>query len=206
MSNTPTTAAATTTPRIGIAVFILHLVPDTQPQQYKFILGRRLGSHGSNTWALPGGHLEHGESFEACAIRETLEETDLDIHDVRFLTVTNDLMPNLKDDRGGVLHYATIFMVARVKAADAQAEVAGDGMPVVKVMEPLKCAGWEWVSWEEMEGWARSQISRESLSAEGEPGSRKEVGESTGLGEDGNRQLFTPMVNLLLQRPGVVPS
>lgn len=58
----------------------------------------------TGTWALPGGHLEFGESFETCAVRETLEETGLNIKDVRFLTATNSVMT--AEDK----HYVTIFM------------------------------------------------------------------------------------------------
>jgi 8-oxo-dGTP diphosphatase len=219
MSSKPTLASAV--PRIGVAVFILHPVPTTQAttpsqptssQQYKFILGQRLGSHGSNTWALPGGHLEFGESFEECAIRETLEETDLDIEDVSFLTTTNDLMPSAKRD-GSMLHYATIFMVAKVKASGGADGVNGKRenteLPDVKVMEPNKCAGWEWVSWEDLERWGNAQILREG---DGQRETKEIVGLQNGYGgKDGedqqqDRQLFTPMVNLLLQRPGIIPS
>lgn len=31
------------------------------------------------TWALPGGHLEIGESVQETAVREIKEETDLDL-------------------------------------------------------------------------------------------------------------------------------
>ena len=44
----------------------------------------RLGSHGAGTYALPGGHLEMGESWEACAAREVLEETGLEVSGLRF--------------------------------------------------------------------------------------------------------------------------
>lgn len=216
--------SASTIPRIGVAVFILHPVvtaPTTQAhpqkQQYKFILGLRKGSHGSNTWALPGGHLEHGESLEACATRETLEETGLNIEDVRLLTATNDLMPSAKQP-GLTLHYVTVFMVARVKGAarevcaETEAEhggglVVGTVMPDVKVMEPDKCAGWEWVSWENLEAWVKAQILREEGHRGQGEGERCRRGTDNGGEIDShNRQLFTPMVNLLLQRPGVIPS
>ena len=62
------------------------------------------------TYALPGGHLDFGESFEQCAAREVKEETGLNVQDVRFLTATNTVF----GDAGK--HYVTIFMTAMVVA------------------------------------------------------------------------------------------
>lgn len=59
-------------PRVGVGVFVLN-------SQGYILLGKRLGSHGSGTLALPGGHLELHESFEECAIREVLEETGIEL-------------------------------------------------------------------------------------------------------------------------------
>jgi len=54
-------------PLVGIAVLVM--------KDGKLLLGRRKGSHGENEYASPGGHLEHMESFAACATREVMEET-----------------------------------------------------------------------------------------------------------------------------------
>ncbi|MCA9327773.1 NUDIX domain-containing protein, partial [Candidatus Saccharibacteria bacterium] len=43
-------------PQVGIGVFII--------KDGQILLGRRKGSHGKGEYALPGGHLENGESFE----------------------------------------------------------------------------------------------------------------------------------------------
>ena len=61
-------------------------------------------AHGANTWSIPGGHREYGESWEECAKREVLEETGLEITNVRLLTVTNDLFEN--DQK----HYITLWV------------------------------------------------------------------------------------------------
>jgi len=42
------------------------------------------------TWGPPGGHLELGESFEDCVIREAKEEIGIEIQAPKFFAVTND--------------------------------------------------------------------------------------------------------------------
>lgn len=45
------------------------------------------------TYALAGGHLEFGETFEDCARREIKEECDIDLGSVTFLTAVNTVYP-----------------------------------------------------------------------------------------------------------------
>ena len=63
----------------------------------------RLGAHGRGEFAVPGGHLEFGESWEDCAKREVLEETGLQLSNLRFETAVNSVF-------GDDAHYVTIFM------------------------------------------------------------------------------------------------
>jgi 8-oxo-dGTP diphosphatase len=91
-----------------------------------------MGSHGAGTWALPGGHLEFGESVEACAVRETEEETGLRVYVIGRGPYTDDVMPNEGK------HYITVFVLARSE----------QGTPQVR--EPAKCEGWSWFPWSEL--------------------------------------------------------
>lgn len=123
-------SATVEVPRVGVGVFILN-------HQNDFIFGRRKGSHGAGTWALPGGHLEYGESFEECAKREVLEETGLQIEHPQFLTAVNSIL----QDSGK--HYVTIFMASKMERAYDQPQL----------LEPEKCEGWHWISWKTMLQW-----------------------------------------------------
>ena len=111
-------------PRVGVAVFVL--------RGGRFLLGRRRGAHGAGEWALPGGHLEFGESIEACARREVAEETGLALANVRLGPYSNDHF--IAEGR----HYVTLFVLAD----------APGGEPTLR--EPEKCDGWEWRSWSEL--------------------------------------------------------
>lgn len=96
----------------------------------RVLIGKRIGAHGKNTWAFPGGRLEFGESWEACALRELEEETGLVVNTPQFVGATNDV--HLAEGR----HYITIFMHAHYK----------DGEPEAR--EPHKCLVWEWHPWD----------------------------------------------------------
>ncbi|KAI2499489.1 hypothetical protein MHU86_15009 [Fragilaria crotonensis] len=126
--------------RVGVGV----LVRDPH-QPWKFFCGIRKGSHGAGSLALPGGHLEMMETWDECAKREVKEEMDIDIVNLQFAHVTNDVMVDEQK------HYVTIFMMGEF--ADPQATLVN--------MEPEKCEGWESFSWNElveMRGKGRPQL------------------------------------------------
>lgn len=108
--------------RVGTGVIIV--------RDNKVLLGRRIGKLGTGTWGFPGGHLEFGESLEDCAVRETLEETGLTVKNARVITAVSDCFA----DR----HYVTVYLQADYTGGEAQ------------VMEPEKCAEWQWFVWDNL--------------------------------------------------------
>lgn len=105
-------------PLVGVGV-VVH-------RDGKILLGRRRASHGAGCWSLPGGHLEFGETPQACAYREVLEETGLRLSFVQDGPWVNSVFEHEQK------HYITIFMLAD----------APDGEPQRR--EPDKCDGWQW--------------------------------------------------------------
>lgn len=105
-------------PTIGIGVFVW--------KDKQFLMGLRIGAHGSNTWSIPGGHLEYGEHWEESAVREVMEETGMKIADVRFVALTNDIFE--KDHKHSVTIWVECDWV--------------DGEPTV--LEPDKLIKLEW--------------------------------------------------------------
>lgn len=108
--------------KVGVAILIRRESCDDDT----ILAGVRQGSHGANTWCPPGGGLEYGESVEACARREALEETGLELLSVSHpFACTDDIVDG------------TQWITVWVKAT-----VADDAVP--KLMEPEKCSVWEW--------------------------------------------------------------
>lgn len=104
-------------PRVGIGVAII--------KDGKILLGKRKSSHGDGEYGGPGGHLEHLESFAECARRETLEETGVEIDNIRLLCLTNLTKYAPK-------HYVDIGVIADWKGGEP------------RILEPEKCNGWAW--------------------------------------------------------------
>ena len=105
-------------PKVGLGVMII--------KDGKVLFGKRKGTgHGDGQYEFPGGHLEHLESFEECAKRETKEECGINIDNIRF-----QFLCNLK--KFAPKHYVHIGMVAEWKKGDP------------KILEPEKSDGWDW--------------------------------------------------------------
>lgn len=98
----------------------------------KILLGLRKGSHAAGTWAFPGGHVEYMEDPKECCVRETLEESGIEIKNVKFWTYTNDIFP--EDDK----HFICLVFTADWSKGEA------------RIMEPNKCEKWEWFDWKEL--------------------------------------------------------
>ena len=107
-------------PGVGMGIFVF--------KDGKFLMGIRKNPHGIGKWALPGGKLEFNEELEDCARREVKEETGLEIKNIRFKAITNDMFKN--EDK----HNITIFMISDWLSGEP------------RVMEPNKCEEWKWIS------------------------------------------------------------
>ncbi|MDD5567508.1 MAG: NUDIX domain-containing protein [Patescibacteria group bacterium] len=104
-------------PKVAIKVMIL--------KEGKVLLGKRRKSFARGEYEFPGGHFEYMESFEECARRETHEECDMEIKNIRF-----QFLANVK--KYAPRHYVHIGLIADWKNGDP------------KLLEPDECESWEW--------------------------------------------------------------
>ncbi|XP_050401771.1 nucleotide triphosphate diphosphatase NUDT15 [Patella vulgata] len=118
-------------PKVGVGVIVTH--PD---HPNRVLLGIRKGSTGEGLYGFPGGHLEFGESWEDCGIRETLEETGLKLKNVFYATVVNAINVEEQVEK---YHYVTLFVQGEVDTSYKQEP---------ENLEPNKCLGWKWVDWD----------------------------------------------------------
>jgi 8-oxo-dGTP diphosphatase len=95
------------------------------------LMTKRTGSHGADTWQVPGGHAEYGEPFEKAVRREVEEETGMHVLHTRFLGITDDFF----EEEGK--HYCTLYY---------ECSVPNDEEP--RIMEPDKCTEQRWVDYD----------------------------------------------------------
>jgi 8-oxo-dGTP diphosphatase len=118
--------------KVGVAVCILKW----KHNEWYLLIGKRgygdplCPIDGAGEYQLPGGHLEFGESFHDCAIRELEEETQIRVshESLHMVTALNDARP--AQNR----HYVCVYMVAVVPEYTESI-----------LMEPTKCDYWMWL-------------------------------------------------------------
>ncbi len=116
-------------PKIGLAIFVLDSTNN------KILIGKRMKE---KLFGLPGGKLEYGESFEECAYRELLEETNLDIPENRFKYSCSFNCIKKEID----YHWVEIIMICQLTKEEEKN---------LRNNEPDKCENWNWVNFEEVE-------------------------------------------------------
>ncbi|MGI6017268.1 MAG: nucleotide triphosphate diphosphatase NUDT15 [Marvinbryantia sp.] len=109
--------------KVGIGVMVL--------KDNRILLGHRVkngrdtgGIYEPDSWCLPGGKQEYGETIFEGAVREVKEETNLDIAKLELFGAVDDIQPGK--------HFVTLWVLAR--------EADGE----LKVTEPQKQDAWEW--------------------------------------------------------------
>ena len=82
--------------KIGCEIFLVH--------KGSILLGKRKNCYGQGTWALPGGHLEYGESLIECAKRELKEEIGIEAIELKLMGIIDHI-----DERGHYLHVSFLL-------------------------------------------------------------------------------------------------
>jgi len=106
----------------GVGVMVLN-------KKGQLLLGHRPLDSGSefgqiDSWALVGGKVEYGETFEQAAIRETMEEAGIKIIDPEVKTLQSDI-----SDKA---HFITVGLVAK----------KFEGEPKVMLPDEMDCWAW----------------------------------------------------------------
>ena len=111
-------------PRVGVAVIVRN-------EKNEVLLGHRKSDLGKDTWGLPGGKLDFGEDLKDCAVRELLEETNLnaDKNNLKLAGVTNAVFD---EDT----HYITVIY-------EVEKYMRNDELNFLKIVEPDKCEEWK---------------------------------------------------------------
>ena len=109
--------------KTGVGVMLLN--------DNKVLLGHRVtkakdtgGIYEPDSWTFPGGKQEYNETVLETAIRETKEETNLDLKELYVYTATDEF----QSDR----HFVTIGVISSSYEGE------------LKVMEPDKINEWKW--------------------------------------------------------------
>lgn len=85
-------------------------------ENQNFILIKRKNNPFKDSWALPGGFVDYGESLEHAAIREAKEETSINIHSLEQFKVYSE--PS-RDPRG---HTITLTFLAKGNMDERKAD------------------------------------------------------------------------------------
>ncbi|PHM33066.1 nucleotide triphosphate diphosphatase NUDT15 [Xenorhabdus innexi] len=105
---------------VGVGVIIVN-------DQGEILLGKRAGKHAPY-WSIFGGHVDPGETFEECAIREIKEEIGLTIKNPQVYGICNNIQTYREEGK----HTVSVCLLAHHPGGEP------------RLMEPEKCEQLIW--------------------------------------------------------------
>jgi mutator protein MutT len=117
-------------PVVGVGALIL--------SEGKILLEKRRNEPAKGKWSIPGGVVEVGESPEEAVIRETKEETGLDVEAPRLV----DVVCQVDRDADGRVKYHFVIIDYLVKVRRGEAKATSDAEDV------------RWVAFDEVENYS----------------------------------------------------
>ncbi len=110
---------------VGVGAFILN-------ENNELLLQKRAVPAEKGFWSIPGGRLEMFETLEHAVVRETKEETDLDIEVIRLMGICDHI---IKSENA---HWVATNYLCKIKSGKA------------KIMEPDKASDMKWFNLEQL--------------------------------------------------------
>ena len=98
--------------RVGVSVLVKN--------GDRILLEKREHSPGAGTWGPPGGYIRYGETLEEAAARETMEETGLEISNIKFRVITNDIFEAEQQQ------FITVWVEAMYAGGELQKNAPGE--------------------------------------------------------------------------------
>jgi ADP-ribose pyrophosphatase YjhB (NUDIX family) len=116
-------------PIVGIGAVII--------REGTIALIKRGNEPAKGKWSIPGGHVELGETLEGAVIRETKEETGLDVENPCLI----DVVSNVDLDENGKVKYHYVIIEYFVHVKNGTAKAASDAAEL------------RWVPFDKVEGY-----------------------------------------------------
>ena len=110
---------------VGVGAFILN-------DNNELLLQKRAVPAEKGYWCIPGGRLEMFELLEDAVVRETKEETDLDVEVVKLMGICNHIIPDEN------VHWVSASYLCKII----------NGIP--KIMEPDKATDMKWFNLDDL--------------------------------------------------------
>jgi ADP-ribose pyrophosphatase YjhB (NUDIX family) len=111
-----------TDPKVGVGVLVM--------EAGKLLLVQRIMKPGIGKWSIPAGYLDYGEDPQETAVREVLEETNLEVEITGLVDVYYN--PDTATEGG-----ASIFILYNAKLIGGELK-AGDDAKAARFFGPLE--------------------------------------------------------------------